>query len=194
MIKKILASILLTTSLYSMEMSNIGVNVLSTYMDYTKRDKTGSISLGDKPNKELVSFEFFTVLDSLKYEDLKPEISYIYSNNSKFVNHLFLLGYNKYFKLIKSSQLYAGVLLGYGELRWHYDPFTNSSSKNVDSDSIVGGIQLGIDMPINQMVSLNINGKYLSSKYETSLSSGNAYSTITHNLTTSLGVGLVFRW
>ena len=88
----------------------------------------------------------------------------------------------------------SGVLAGYGELRWEYDPITGSQGSNIDADSLIGGFQLGFKVPIDKKIDFNLNTKYLIHHYETYLNSGTASSKITHKYSASLGLGFIYSF
>ena len=69
-----------------------------------------------------------------------------------------------------------------------------STKKNVDANSFIGGLQLGVSYPIDEKFSLNLNTKYLFHNYETDLKTTNATATIDHDRTSSIGFGVEYKF
>ena len=199
--KKILSISLLTTSLLfssDITIDSIGINLGVSNSDYKQTNHQGTISLGNTPDKSFNSYELYTVLNSLsdmcKEHDMKPYISYTYSSNDEVQHQYLLVGINKYYKH-NNYNLYAGVLGGYGQLDWKYDPLNNSNDKNVDANSFIAGVQLGVSYPLNNNISLGLNSKYLIHNYETNLKPTSAISaTIEHKDTLSLSFGVNYSF
>jgi len=64
----------------------------------------------------------------------------------------------------------------------------------MDTDNILGEMQFGIVIPLDEKISFNLNTKYLFSYYETLLNTGTTSSKINHNSSSSLSAGLIFKW
>ena len=199
--KKILSLGLLTTSLlFSSDISidSIGINLGVSNSDYKQTNHQGTISLGNTPDKSFNSYELYTVLNPLsdmcKEHDMKPYISYTYSSNDELQHQYLLVGINKYYKH-KDYNLYAGILGGYGQVDWKYDPINNAKDKNVDANSFIAGIQLGATYPIADKITLGLNTKYLIHDYETNLNPSNTVSaTIEHKDTLLLSFGINYSF
>jgi len=177
----------------------IGTNVGVSNTSYDQINKSGSITLIDKPKKSFNSLELYTILNPLtdlcKEYNMKPYISYTHSQNSDLKHQYLLVGLNKYYKPSTTDiELYARVLGGYGQIDWKYDPLNDSNKKNVDANSFIGGIQVGVNYPLNEKISLNLNSKYLLHNYETKLKTTNATAIIEHDSTASIGVGLEYSF
>jgi hypothetical protein len=135
LLKKVLVtSILANTCIFanSLAIDSIGINVGKSYLPYNKEDKTGSIILGNEPNESFNQVEVYSTLKPImqvcKDNNLKPYISYSYSKNDDLKHQYILAGVNKYHSYQKSN-LYAGVLAGYGQLDWQYDPINKAKVK-----------------------------------------------------------------
>ena len=195
--KKLLTISLLTSSLmFASEVSidSVGLNIGKANSDYSQRNSSGSITLGNNPDKTFNTFELFSTLTGLEKYDMKPYISYTYSSNEELKHQYLLLGLNKYYK-IKKVDFYAGILLGYGELKYKYNPLNNTKENDFNSSSIIGGIQAGIEYPFNNNLSLNINTKYLGHNYETILAPNSTTSAeLKHHSTSSLSIGLKYSF
>ena len=192
--KKIITLTLLTSSLlFSSSLESIGLNIGSLNSDYKQKNHTGSITLGNTPDEKLNAFEIFTNYKDKIY-GMKPYLSYTYSSNTQLKHQFVLTGLNKYYSHDKLD-LYAGVLVGYGELKWRYNPLNNSKDNNVDANSLIGGVQLGATYPFNGNISMGVNTKYLLHDYETKLAPNNsASSTLEHKDTTSFSLSIQYRF
>ena len=124
---------------------------------------------------------------------MKPYLSYTYSSNTDLKHQYILAGVNKYYKH-NIIQYYVGVLGGYGQLKWKYDPLNSSAKRDYEATSFIVGLQGGLDYPINDKFSLGLNAKYLFTDYETNLKTTNASSSIEYNKTTSISVGLSYSF
>lgn len=79
-----------------------------------------------------------------------------------------LVGANKYFEFDKFLP-YVGLVVGYGQIDWKYDPINNSKDVNADANSFIVGLNLGINYNITKDMSLNLNSKVLFHDYETNI-------------------------
>lgn len=194
-----LSTILASSTLLANDslINQMGINLGKSSTDFSQKDKTGSISLGNNPDKSFNSIEVFTILNPLtdicKEYNMKPYASYTYSSNSELKHQYLLVGVNKYYKPSKLPvELYAGVVVGYGQIDWKYKPL--STDNNVDANSLIGGVQAGLNYPLNEKLSLNVNSKYLIHDYKTNLKTSNAQSTIEHDSTATISMGLVYKF
>ena len=64
---------------------------------------------------------------------------------------------------------YVGLVVGYGQIDWKYDPINNSKDVNADANSFIVGLNLGINYNITKDMSLNLNSKVLFHDYETNI-------------------------
>ena len=195
--KKILSIPLVTSFAFAngVSIDSIGLNIGVQNTNYTQNNAT---TLIDKPSENFNSYELFTTLkpmtDLCKQKDMKPYISYTYSSNSDMKHQYFLLGVNRYYKY-NDIQYYAGVLTGYGELKWRYNPLNSTINSDHTSTSLIAGLQGGLNYPIDKQYSLNLNMKYLVHNYETDLKpSTTVNSTIEHDSTASVSLGVVYRF
>lgn len=197
-----LLGLLSSSTLLANPIDSIGFNIGKANSDYKQTNNQGVILLGNTPDESFNSYEIYTtlnpILDTCKTYNMKPYIGYTYSSNSELKHQYLLAGINKYYNHTvanKELSLYAGVLVGYGQIDWKYDPLNNSSSKNVDANSLIAGIQLGANYPINEKYSVGLNTKYLVHNYETDLNpSSGVSSTIEHKDTISFSLGISYKF
>jgi hypothetical protein len=193
-----LLGLLSSSTLLANPIDSIGLNIGTQKSDYKQTNNQGVILLGNTPDESFNSYEIYTtlnpILDTCKTYNMKPYIGYTYSSNSELKHQYLLAGINKYYTPSNYKvELYAGVLVGYGQMDWKYDPLNSSSSKNVDANSFIAGIQLGANYPINEKYSIGLNTKYLMHNYETDLNpSAGVSSTIEHKDTISLSLGVKY--
>ena len=200
--KLTLLALLTSSNLLANPIDSIGLNIGTAQSNYKQTNNQGSIILGNTPNESFTSYELYTTLkplsDICKEKNMKPYIGYTYSDNSDLKNQYLLLGLNKYYQHTVSNKelnLYAGLVVGYGELNWKYDPINSAKDKTKNASSLIGGIQLGIDYPIANNISLGVNTKYLVHNYKTNLNpSDSVSSTIEHKDTLSLSLGLSYKF
>lgn len=183
-----------------LSMSNIGINLGKSYSNYKQEDKAGTVLLSNSPDKSFNVVELSTEMNGLfSNDDIKPYISYTYSNNDDFKQQYLLIGINKYFELTSELKPYIGVLGGYGELEWRYDPLNDAKDIEKDAYSFIGGFDLGTEYVITENIVFNLNAKLLFHGYKTdlvpsSLSSSTANATIKHDMTSVLSAGLKYRF
>lgn len=200
LIKTITVSTLLaSSSLFASDsfINSFGINLGKSHTSYDQKDKNGAIILGNNPDKSFNSLELYLtlnpMLDMCKENNMKPYISLTHSRNSDLKHQYLLVGVNKYYSSQDTKlELYAGLLGGYGQVDWRYDPLNNSTRKNIDANSFIGGLQVGINYPIAEKLSLNLNSKYLLHNYETNLKTSNAVATIEHDATATISLGLEY--
>ena len=203
-LKSTLALTLLATS--SLLASNtivdsLGLNLGKSNTNYDQKNTSGTISSNNNPDKTFNSIELYTTLKPIlsicKEYNMKSYVSYTFNKNSELKHQYLLVGVNKYFTPTISTafSLYAGLLAGYGQIDWSYDPLKTSTRKNVDANSFIGGIQVGSIYSLRENLSLNLNAKYLFHNYETNLKTTTPSSaTIEHDSTASVAIGLGYRF
>lgn len=198
-LKTTLISSLLATSLVASDsfINSLGINLAKAYSDNSQKDTSGTILLGNNPDKSFNSIELYATLNPIlqlcKENNIRPTLSYTYSQNSDLKHQYLLVGVNKYYNH-NSFELYAGILGGYGQIDWRYDPLNSSTRKNVDANSFIAGLQLGSNYKLNENWALNVNAKYLVHDYETHLKTTNATATIEHDSTASVGFGIEYSF
>lgn len=176
--------------------NEIGLNVGISHSSYTQTNRNGSIVLGNEPDKNFTSYELFTTLEGVfSNEEIKPYISYTYADNSELKHQYILAGVNKYYMPSDSLKLYAGVLVGYGELSWKYNPLNNSKDNDHKATSAMVGVQAGVNYPLFSSLSLNLNLKALAHNYEAELNPNDtATAQIKHKYTTTAMVGIAYAF
>ena len=169
--------------------NSIGINIGSSHTNYHQSNQTGTITLGNTPDETFNSYEIYTILKQ-NISGMKPYLSYTYSSNDDLKHQYGLVGLNKYYKY-----LYAGILAGYGELKYKYNPLNSSKENDYRAHSFIGGIQAGIEYKLSNSLAFNLNTKALYHDYDTNLNPNNtAIATISHNTTTSFGIGLKYSF
>ena len=194
-----LLAILASSSLFANDISvdSIGANFGISHGSYDQKNKSGVITLGNNPDKNFGSVELYATLSGVyKREDLKPYISYTYSQNDDLEHQYLLVGLNKYYSIPNTKlDLYAGALVGYGQIDWRYDPLNSSKNINSDANSFIGGLQIGANYPVGSNLSIGINAKYLIHNYETTLNpSAGVLASINHKNTSQVSLGLMYSF
>lgn len=192
--KLILLSVFSSTLLADITIDSLGIGYSKAISDYKQENKVNSVDLGNKPDKNYDSFEIFSTYKNVfENNTLKPYLSYSYSLNDEFKHQYLLFGVNKYYKQ-NSFDIYAGLLGGFGQLKWDYNPV---GARNVDSkaSSFILGLQAGVDFPLTNKWSLGVNTKYLIHDYETKIEPNNtSKALITHDDTITLGLNLSYKF
>lgn len=198
--KQVLFSTILAGSLFASDplVDAIGINLGLSHISNNHENHNGSIILGNTPDQTLNTYELYTTLkplsDICKKYKMKPYISYTYSNNTELKHQYLLVGINKYYNH-NSYELYAGGLIGYGELKYRYNPLNNSKSNDYTASEPIIGLQTGLNYPINQNIDLVVNVKALYHNYDTYLNPNNtATANLEHKYTTSASVGIGWKF
>jgi len=185
------STLIASTFLFGNSIDGIGFHLGKGYSDWSQTDKTGSITLGELPSKNYDGGELYLDFKEIQ-KNIKPTLSYTYTQNSDLKHHYILGGVNKYIQEDK-VKLYGGVVFGYGQIDWESNPINNSKENDYKATSFIGGIQLGTLYPINEKLSFGINGKYLFHNYETNLKpTPSVHSVIEHDRSGFIGFG--FRY
>jgi len=184
---------LASSSLVASSLDSIGINVGVAHSNFHQTNQNGTITLGNEPDETFNSCEIYGTLKK-ELLNMKPTLSYTYSSNDDLKHQYILVGLTKYYKLTKAS-LYAGLLGGYGQMKYKYNPLNNSKSNDYSATSFIGGIQAGIEYPITNSIAFNLNTKALYHNYDAKLNPNNtAIAEISHNTTTSFGIGLKYSF
>jgi len=172
---------------------SIGVNIGYSKM-VENFSTTGSIK-NLEPNNNFTSAEIYMMLrDVFPDSTYRPTLNYIYSTNSNLTNQSLLIGLNKYF-IRKNSSLYLGLLAGYGELKWDKSYIDSTLKNDLIANSIVYGAQVGLDAPVSEHISLNINVKYLLHDYTMDVEyTPTNTASYDHKSTTNISVGLKYSF
>lgn len=200
--KKIVTLFLSTTCIFANDIviEEIGINLGKSYTSYKQKNNSGAVVLDNNPDKTFNELELYTTLQPIlgicKEYDMKPTLSYTYSKNSELKHQYLLAGLNKYYTPSSTKlNLYAGVLVGYGQIDWSYNPLNSTKSSDTTTNSSIYGLQAGMQYPINKKYDFTLNTKYLVHDYETDLKPSNTVSsTIEHKYTASIGMGIVYRF
>jgi hypothetical protein len=191
--KSLITLSLITSSLVASSLDSIGINVGVANSNSHQTNHNGIITLGNEPDESFNSYEIYGTLKK-ELLNMKPTLSYTYSSNDELKHQYLLVGLTKYYKLTKAS-LYAGLLGGYGELQYKYNPLNNSKSNDYTSTSLLAGIQVGIEYPITNSLDFNLNTKALYHNYDAQLNPNNtATAELSHNTTKSIAVGMKYSF
>jgi outer membrane protein OmpA-like peptidoglycan-associated protein len=197
----ILSTILASSSLLASDisMSSAGVNLGKSYSDFSKKHTTNTITLNNKPDKSFSSIELYVTLNPMlnlcKEYNIRTTLSYTYSKNSELKHQHLLAGLNKYYTPQTTKlEFYTGLLLGYGQLDYKYDPLSNSTVKDINTNSPIAGLQAGVSYPVTKKLSLGLNTKYLLHNNETDLKISSATATIEHKSTAFIGIGIEWKF
>jgi hypothetical protein len=200
LIQTITLSSLLISSIFASDISinSLGINLGKAYTSYDQKNISGTITFTNKPESSFNAIELYTTLNPILNicieNNMKPTISYTYSSNSDLKHQYLLVGINKYYTPIDKFTLYTGILGGYGQIDWRYDPLNNSAKKNVDANSFITGLQVGVNYPLNEKLSLGVNTKYLFHNYETNLKTTTVTATIEHDNSANISLGVEYSF
>ncbi|MDD2698243.1 MAG: hypothetical protein PHF17_05500 [Arcobacteraceae bacterium] len=183
--KLITTALLLTTSILGA--NEVGLNIGSANMNYDKPNP--NIILGTNPDKSFRNYELFTTLEGKLPMKLKTYLSYTQNTNDTLRNQFVLVGANKEYGDGK-GKLYAGLVAGFGELKWKINPLTSTSSDKT-ANSFIAGVQVGGKYDVSNKLFINLNGKYLKHNYGTDI---NTQTTIEHKTTTSIALGVGYKF
>jgi hypothetical protein len=189
----LLSLVACSSLLAEVSIEKIGTHIGYGTISYDKSDKQGVIVM-DKPKTNFSPvIEIFGVFDGImENETLKPFISYTYQSNDDFKQQYLLVGINKYYP-DNSITYYGGVYTGISSLKWKYDPLNSSNDKKPTSNALVVGLQGGLEYPINERLSLDINLKGMYHNHQTELEpSDGVKSEINFDYSTFVGIGLVY--
>ena len=182
---------------YEIKMESIGFAGGNAKTPLVQHNKDNKEIVIDKLDDNFKTMELYTVLKPIEEIGMNPYLSYTYSYNEQFINYYVMAGLNKYYKISSSSKLYLGVLGGYGQMKWEFDPI-NGSDNDVSTQSYILGVQGGVSIPLENLpsdkLSLDINVKYLSHEYITNLKTSATTSQIEHYETMLAQVGISYRF
>jgi hypothetical protein len=189
--KIFLATILASTITYASGPIDIGFNLGYADMPYEHEGNIADV----KSDNRLINTEVYATFGNIfSNKNVRPTLSYIHNSNSDFKNNTLLAGVNLYIPF-EQVTLYTGFLAGYGELAWDDKHISGTTKNDMKSGSAVAGLQLGMELPISDSLSFNVNAKYLMHTYDMevfiSSSSSARYS---HTGTSSLSVGLKYSF
>jgi len=194
----LIVSTLMSNMLFAQDIAieSIGLNIGKNNSDYSQDDHQGSIILGNTPDKRFLSYELYATLKNYTLYSMKPYLSVTCAKNDELKHKYILAGLNKYYTPEgKKYDFYAGVLAGYGILKWEYDPLNTAKVINADANGFIAGVQIGVNHPIAERVYIGLNAKYLRHEYATKLNpTAGTSSTIKHQNTTALMIGLSYKF
>jgi len=179
--------------LADISLDRVGGNIGIGYSDYSQ--KTNTINLqSNNPSKNFSALEVDGTFNGVfTNKSLQPFVSYTYSNNSDLTHQYLLAGVNKYYPH-NDIIYYAGVYTGYSLFQWDYNPMNSTKENTYTSKSPLLGIQGGVEYPINENLSFDINLKTMIHDHNTQLESNSITDEINHDTTFFGGIGLVYRF
>ena len=190
--KTLLSTVLLGSSLLAID---IGINLGKSHFDITQSNSENIILGANTPKSNGNILEVYAINDC-KFtddKDIKNYISLVQNRSGDIDNTLVLAGLVQELEG-KEFKPYIGWLVGYGELKYNYNPLNSTATEDKKSSSMVAGLQAGAKYKIDDKLSLNINGKYLRAKYTTNLESSGTTGNIEHNALSSFSIGLIYSF
>jgi peptidoglycan-associated lipoprotein len=197
MINKLaLLSMITSTALFGeITTDRLGLHLGYGTIAYDKSDKQGTIDMEKPETSFFPAIEIFGTFNGvLKNQTLKPFVSYTYLSNDDFKQHYLLAGINKYYPN-NNLTYYAGAYTGISSLKWQYDPLKTAKDKEPTSNALILGVQGGLEYPLKDNLSLDLNFKGMYHNHQTDLEpSSDISSEVTSDYSTFVGIGLVYAF
>ena len=125
---------------------------------------------------------------------IKPSINYIYPTNDDFTNHILMVGLNKY-STVENYNLYGGLLLSMGNLKWETNPVPSTLNTDYKTSSMVSAIQVGAEYKLTETLLLGVNTKYYMSDYSTTIEpTSSIKAEINHKSSYSVALGVRYSF
>lgn len=195
-IKLTLMSLLTCSTLYSqITIEKLGVHIGHGTISYDKKDIDGIITMNKPDTSYFPALEIFGVING-GFDDatLKPFASYTYLGNDDFKQQYILAGLNKYY-FYNNCTYYTGVYGGISSLKWKYDPLNSSKDTKPTSTAIAFGVQGGLEYPMADRLSFDLNIKAMWHGHHTDLEpSDGVKGEIDYLYSTFLGAGIVYSF
>jgi hypothetical protein len=182
-----------TASSESFSVHEIGFNGGISTIKHDQTNVTGDLEQIN-PDKTFATYEIFTTFDGICDDKAnRPYLSYSYATNDDFKHQYILAGLNHYYAG-EMATFYAGLLVGYGELTWKYNPI-GAQDTDFSTTGFIGGVQVGAEVPLSASIALNFNLKALAQDYTTTFDPyAGVSSYMEHPYTATALVGLVFKF
>lgn len=191
--KKILLSTVLIGS--TVLASEIGINLGKSHFDITQSNGD-NIILGDNTPKSNGTFSELYMMNKCQLindNSIKNYASIAYNKSDRIKNYMVLAGLVKEYEA-KNYTPYAGVLVGYGQLKYEYNPLNSSTIDDRKASSFIAGFQGGAKYKIDKNLFFNLNAKYLLSDYTTNLESSGVIGNIKHKALTTFSIGVAYKF
>jgi len=188
----VILSLTASSLVASSSVESIGFIVGKSATNATQKNNTGTITLGHEIDESFRSYEIYGTFGKEIF-GMKPYLSYTNASNDDLKHQYILAGLTKYYPY-KKVNFYAGVLGGYGQMKWEYNPISSSDNK-YDATAAIFGLQGGVEYSFSKNLAFNLNGKSLYHDYTTHLKPNNTASVdIEHKNTISFGMGLRYMF
>ncbi|NOQ32233.1 MAG: hypothetical protein GQ570_14045 [Helicobacteraceae bacterium] len=186
--KIITATLLASTALLAVD---VGLNISKGGYSTSSAYPSSII----KPDTDVTGYELFYSNDCLLVDrkSVKNYASLTINKTENTSETAFLAGLVEEYK-VSSATLYAGALVGYGQLSYDYNPLTTSLTDYRTTSSLLYGVTAGLKYPIAKSFFLNVNAKYIWSNYNVDLRDGTSNGQIKHNNLYSLGLGVGYSF
>jgi len=190
--KQLFSSMLLCSTLFGYD---LGVNISYDNLSIDQTNSNNIILEENTPKSNGFGLEVYYRGDCLLSDNptIKNYISIKQTHTSNTDTYSLFGGINKEYKH-NDITLYSGLLVGYGLLKYDYNPLKSSSSEDNTAGSFLYGLQLGAKKPIYNNSYLQVEARYIRSDYDTNLESGGVTSKINHSDQSSILVGLGYTF
>ncbi|MAC85056.1 MAG: hypothetical protein CL624_13080 [Arcobacter sp.] len=193
--KKILLSTVLSTlSLFAYD---VGINTSYDYLNVNQTNSQNMI-LGEKPKNHGFGIEAYYSGQCLltDNETIKNYVSIKHTDMSNTNKYELFAGINKEYPLNEEFTLYSGALIGYGFLKYDYNPLGSTDVVDESAGSFLYGVQLGTKYKIKEFdnLFLKVEARYIRSDYDANLEAAGVYSRLTHRDASSISIGLGYSF
>jgi len=187
--KKTVSSLLLAST--ALLAADVGINASKGAYTITESYPTAIV----KPNTDVSGAELFLTNDALfiERESLKNYSSFTFNKTANTSELSLLVGLVEEYK-VSSATLYAGALVGYGQLSYDFNPLGTSLVQNKTTTSALYGVTAGAKYSITENFFVNVNLKYMRNNYEVALQEGTTTGNIKHESLYSAGLGFGYSF
>jgi len=140
-------------------------------------------------NKESLSSTTSIIIGGYRTEESRSYLRCTGTEYDDFSITAFAISSDQYFSINETSKLYGGLSIGYGGLTWNKD-IGGAKTKDESANSLVGGIQAGIEQRFTENLIFDIGFFYLFTYFKTELLAPNGELNITVKNLRSLYAGL----
>lgn len=169
----------------------IGLTVGASKVDVKEKNINGDLPLGiiledSGINYGIEAGYYFNknIFMTLNYQQLNLDNLY-FNNGFATINYQFNEMY--------SISPYIGIVGGMSRMTWEKHPL-DSTSVNDTSNSYLGGVQVGAQVPIYTNISMYMFYRYLMMDYVSTVSTDTAEKNIEHNNEQNLNLGIKFSF
>jgi opacity protein-like surface antigen len=172
----------------------LGLHLGQGYTPYEQVEHQGSTILENEPGETFNLAELSFEVEKFLPYGMRPYVSLSYSQNSELTHYYGLVGVHKYFS-IDDLKTYLGLQVGYGQLKWEYDPLESSKEVTSNTSSYITSLNAGLEYGLGSSWLLHTGIKFLYHVYETELEPTTTQkSTIENKYTVSATLGLKYRF